>query len=43
MMMEMGIFNALAIFFTATFYFVKLNNLLLHIRTMFFGFTHCDG
>ncbi len=30
-------------FLTATFYFVKLNNLVLHIRTIFFGFTPCDG
>ncbi len=36
-MVEIGIFNALALFLV-TFYFVKLN-----IRTIFFGFTHCDG
>jgi len=42
-MVKMGIFNTLAIFLTSTFYFVKLNNLLMHIRSMFFGFNHCDG
>ncbi len=30
-------------FLTATFYFAKLDNLVLHIRTIFFGFTPCDG
>ncbi len=36
-MVEMGIFNAF------NFYFVQLNNLVLHIRTTFFGLTPCDG
>ncbi len=36
-------FQCFRYFLTATFYFVKLNNLFLHIRTIFFGFTHCDG
>ncbi len=30
-------------FLTATFYVVMLNNLVLHIRTIFLGFTPCDG
>ncbi len=30
-------------FLRATFYFVKLNDLVLHIRAIFFGFTPCDG
>ncbi len=42
LMVEMGISTALA-FLAATFYFVKLNNLVLHIRTIFLGFTPCDG
>jgi len=42
LMVKMGIFNALAIFLQVTFYFVKLINLLL-LRTIFFGFTHCDA
>ncbi len=33
----------LSSFLTATFYFVKLNNLVLYIRTILFGFTPCDG
>ncbi len=30
-------------FLTATFYFVMLNNLVLHIITIFLGFAPCDG
>ncbi len=40
--MEMGIFNALT-FLMATFYLLLLNNLVLHIITIFLGFTPCDG
>ncbi len=35
LVVELGISNA--------FYFVKLNHLVLHIRTVFLGFTPCDG
>ncbi len=42
-MVEMGIFTALALFLKPFHYFVKLNNLVLHIRNIFFGFSHCDG
>jgi len=38
-----GNFLCFSSFFTATFYFVKLNNIVLHIRTIFLGFTPCDG
>ncbi len=38
-----GDFQCFNYFLTATFYFVKLNNLVLHIRTIFLGFSHCDG
>ncbi len=48
-MVEMEMFNDLALFlhflFCAIFltsYFVKLKNLLLHIRTIFFVSSHCD-
>jgi len=37
-----GDFQCFIYFSTATFYFEKLNNLLLHIRTIFVGFTHCE-
>ncbi len=37
-----GDFQCFRYFLTATFYFVKLNNLVLYIRTIFFGFTPCD-
>ncbi len=37
-----GDFNCVSLFLTET-YFVKLNKLVLHIRTIFFGFTPCDG
>jgi len=33
-MVEMGMFKCFSYFITVTFYFVKLNNLLLHIRTI---------
>ncbi len=38
----MGIFNALTLSYSH-FYFVMLNNLVLHNRTIFLGFTPCDG
>ncbi len=38
-----GDFQCFSNFLTATFYFVKLNNLVLYIRTVLFGFTPCDG
>ncbi len=38
-----GDFQCFNSFLTTTFYFVKLNNLVLHIRNIFFGFSHCDG
>jgi len=38
-----GDFQCFRYFLTATFYFVKLNNLVLYIRTIFLGFTSCDG
>ncbi len=41
-MVEMGIYTALALFLKPLHYFVKLNYLLLHIRNIFFGFSHCD-
>jgi len=34
-----GDFQCFSYFLIATFYFVMLNNLLLHIRIIFFGFT----
>jgi len=37
-----GDFQCFSYFLAATFYFVKFNNLLLHVRTILFGFTHCD-
>ncbi len=42
LIVEMGIFNALAVYLLSLFYLVKLNNLVLHIRTIFFGFTVMD-
>jgi len=36
-MVKMGIVNSLAIFLQPLSIFVKLNNLLLHVRTVFFG------
>ncbi len=38
-----GDFQCFNSFLTATFYFVMLNNLVLHFRNIFFGFSHCDG
>ncbi len=38
-----GDFQCFSPFLTATFYFVKLKNLVLQIRTIFLGFTPCDG
>ncbi len=38
-----GDFQCFNSFLTATFYFVMLNNLVLHIRNIFFVFSHCDG
>ncbi len=43
LMVEMGMFPALALFLKSFHSFVKLNCLLLHIRNIFFGFCHCDG
>ncbi len=43
LMLEMEIFTALALFLKPLHWFVKLNYLLLHIRNIFFGFSHCDG
>ncbi len=37
-----GDFQFFGSFLTDTFCFVKLNNLVLYIRTIFFGLTHCD-
>ncbi len=37
-----GDFQCFNSFLTATFYFVMLNNLVLHIRNIFFVFSHCD-
>ncbi len=37
-----GDFQFFGSFLTDTFCFVKLKNLVLYIRTIFFGFTHCD-
>ncbi len=42
LMVEMGIFNALVIFLKPLHQFVKLNYILLHIRNIFFVFSHCD-
>lgn len=42
-MVEMGMYCVLAIFYCHFVFFVNLNNLLLHIGTMFFGLIHCDG
>ncbi len=39
----MGIFTALALFLKPLHLFVKLSYILLHIRNIFFGFSHCDG
>ncbi len=36
-------FTAPALFLKPLHYFVKLNYLLLHIRNIFFVFSHCDG
>ncbi len=36
-------FQCFSPFLTATFYFVKLKNLVLPVRTIFLGFTPCDG
>jgi len=41
-MVNVGIFNSLAIFLTATLYFVMLINLLMHIRTVFLCVIYCD-
>ncbi len=38
----MGTFNALALLLQPLSTFVKFNNLLLHNRNTFFGFTPCD-
>ncbi len=38
-----GDFQCFNSFLKATFYFVMLNNLVLHIRNIFFVFSHCDG
>ncbi len=38
-----GDFQCFNSFLTATFYFVMLNKYVLHIRTIFLSFTHCDG
>ncbi len=43
LMVEMGIFIALALFLKPLHEFVKLKYLLLHIRNIFFGFSHCVG
>ncbi len=43
LMVEMGIFTALALFLKPLHSFMKLNYLLLHIRNILFGFSHCDG
>ncbi len=43
LMVEMGIFTALALFLKPLHQCVKLNYLLLHIRNIFFVFFHCDG
>ncbi len=38
-----GNFHCTSSILTATFYFVKLNYVLLNIRNIFLGFTPCDG
>ncbi len=38
-----GNFHCSSSFLKATSLIVKLNYLLLHIRNIFFGFSHCDG
>ncbi len=43
LMVEMGLFTALALFLKPLHSFVKLNYLLLHIRKILFVFSHCDG
>jgi len=43
LMVKMWIFNYLAISLQALFYVVMLNNLLMDIRTVFFGFYLCGG
>ncbi len=43
LMVEMGIFTALALFLKPLHIFVKLNYLLLHIRNVLFFFSHCVG
>ncbi len=43
LMVEMGIFQCYYSFLTATFYFVMLNNLVLHIKNILLGLTPCDG
>ncbi len=39
----MGIFQCYNSFLTATFYFVMLNNLVLHIGNILLGVSPCDG
>jgi len=43
LMVKMWIFNYLALSLQALFYVVMLNNLLMDIRTVFFGFYLCGG
>ncbi len=43
LMVEMGIFTTLALFLKPLNSFVKLNYLLIYIRNIFFGFSHCNG
>ncbi len=43
LMVEKGIFTALANFLKPLNSFVKLNYVLLHIRNIFFGFYYCYG
>ncbi len=40
--MGMRVIGASDVFFIAIVCFVNLNHILLHVRTLFFGFTHCD-
>ncbi len=42
-MVEMGILTALAPFLKQRHLSVKLNYLLLYIRNIFFGFSHCGN
>ncbi len=43
LMVEMGIFTALALSLKPLHKFLKLNYLLLHIRNIFFVFSYYDG